>query len=190
MTRMIISIKRRNTVKIKLPRYYSNLSAKKDENSELFLKGIYEKLFEVTLTELSEEEWFYLIEADGWTRGHPDEFDARLGYVDPNGNFRFHIIDQGKFSRINFVKCFSIIMHHEGIGTSAEWHRRADADEIDPQTQFCILNKHSGEIIFLDDNEYVSLKNDKDILDEQQKRCEQYLDTNYPNWKNDPLIGW
>ena len=177
-------------MKIKLPRYYSNLNIQKDGNKEQVLKETYEKMFKIALPELTDDEWFYLIEAEGWTRGHPDEFDARLGYIDPNGKFRFHIIDQAKFSRINFVKCFSVIMYHEGIGTSAEWHRRVDADEIDPQTQFCIVNKSSGEIIFLEGNKYVSLKNDKDILGEQQKLCELYLDENYQGWKDNPLIGW
>ena len=177
-------------MKIKLPRYYSNISIPKDVDKELFLKETYENMFGISLPNLSDEEWFYIIEAEGWTRGHPDEFDARLGYIDPNGKFRFHIIDQAKFSRINFVKCFSVIMHHKDIGTSAEWHRRIDADEIDPQTQFCILNKRTGELRFLEGNEYVSLKDDKDILDEQQKRCEKVLDDEYPGWKKDPLIGW
>ena len=177
-------------MKIKLPRYYSNIAVPENQNQEQFLKKTYENIFGITLPDLSEDEWFYIIEAEGWTRGHPDEFDARLGYIDPNGNFRFHIIDQGKYSRISFQKCFSVIMHHEGIGTSAEWHRRADADEIDPQTKFCILNKKTGELIFVEGNEYVSLKNDKDILNEQQKRCEAILDKDYPDWRTNPLAGW
>jgi hypothetical protein len=175
---------------IKLPRYFSGLSIPDGLTEENYLKNIYEKLFGISIPTPTADSWYYEIDAPGWTRGHPDEYDARLGYVDPDGRFRFHIIDQGPYSRINFTMCYSVIMHHEDIGSSADWHLREDADSLEPRTQFCIYDRAKGERIFVDGNAYVRLSNDREALKAQKERCETNLDREHPGWRVDPLIGW
>jgi hypothetical protein len=175
-------------MKIKLPTKYSNLRPVPGTDDGERLAKIYEQMFATKMPVPS--EWYYEIDAPGWSKGHPDTYDARLGYLDPDGRFRFHIVDQGSYSSINFTMCFSVIMYHEGIGSSAAWHLRQDAESMKPQTQYVVFDRGRDKEIFLPENGYVPFDTGKDLLAAQKKNCERHLDEKFPGWRDDPTIGW